>query len=433
MLDASDAALVQRDKDLPALSLLLDPSGMAEAVSRAYPLADITAVDARYIRYKPGTSCIVGYKVDLPSGSVDFYARAHNPVNGAKLDKARLRSSVSSSMGGMTTLDEHALILYPFPNDHELFTQPLWSSRQRRDTLKLLLPDRPALWGARIEPLRYKPERRFVARCGNADEQAATLRFYTRGDYRGVVRRHGRFDSRGVLRVAQPIARSKSLRATSLEWLDGPILDDVVRSSEDGALRACDKAGLALAEVHGQRSNLPIHEHCDPDGDGLKRSLDALALLVPSLADRLARVGDAIAAQLSAVTWQSGAALHGDFKLDQIVIVDDCIGVLDLDRSAIGDPRIDLASLRARLEFDVVIGKLQRAQADDAFHALLESYCQNCPTTDVRRLGAFSAAALIRIAGEPFRNRLRDWPLLIEALGARAEDLTTAAGIATDV
>ncbi len=148
MLSEADATLVQADGEIPALAVVLDPDGFAQTLSRVYPDADVKSVQPLYVRYKPGVSCLIGYSIETASGRVDAYARAHSAASSDKIAKARQRPSVPSSLGqGITVLSDSALVIYPFPNDHELRAlTSLAEPDDRREMLGDLLPDYTSLW-----------------------------------------------------------------------------------------------------------------------------------------------------------------------------------------------------------------------------------------------------------------------------------------------
>lgn len=67
-LARADADLVRRDELLPGLATLLDPAAFLEALSRDLPDANPVAAEPLYLRYKPGTNCLVEYRVRAAGG-----------------------------------------------------------------------------------------------------------------------------------------------------------------------------------------------------------------------------------------------------------------------------------------------------------------------------------------------------------------------------
>ena len=83
----ADRALVRRDPGIPGLEMVLDPDSFAATLRILYPQAGVTAAEPLYVRYKPTTSCLVGYSVSCTVGTVSVYARAHDR-SGAKIENA---------------------------------------------------------------------------------------------------------------------------------------------------------------------------------------------------------------------------------------------------------------------------------------------------------------------------------------------------------
>src|SRR5438093_582994 len=63
MLCPADTDLVRRDPALPGLALLLDPDAFAADLRQAVPGIEVEGGRITYVRYKPGTSCLVGYRL----------------------------------------------------------------------------------------------------------------------------------------------------------------------------------------------------------------------------------------------------------------------------------------------------------------------------------------------------------------------------------
>src|SRR4051794_11653701 len=89
MLSPPEADLVRRDPALPGLATLLDPEAFATALRPRLPSEELMAARRDYVRYKPGMSCLVAYRVETARGVVDVSARAVRPDADDKLRKAR--------------------------------------------------------------------------------------------------------------------------------------------------------------------------------------------------------------------------------------------------------------------------------------------------------------------------------------------------------
>ena len=430
MLCPADAKLVRRDPQLPGLGTLLDGAEFAAMLDRLYPEAGVKGVEPRYVRYKPGTSCLVGYRVEVGPGPLDVYARALNPRITAKIEKAAERHSVPSPLeGGIKVLSDTAVVVYPFPNDHELRAlQWLEPPAARREMLKDLFPDRAELWEARLETLRYKPERRYVGHLRAPADLGAVLKLYTREDFHTITDNVDTFVNRPPLRVPRRLSRSKRYRAAAMEWLEGSLLRDAMARPDAGA-DLCRLVGASLACVHSQKPK-KLHTSCTAESYAQSLAEGALAVsdIAPDLGERAQRLARRIGDLLVRRHWRSRRAIHGDFSADQVILQNGTAAIVDFDRAGYGDPRIDLGSFRAKLAFDVMGGVLAESQADACFTALLEEYRLASAKDVTRKVDRFTAASLLLSAVEPFRHRHADWRGEMETLVAQAERLAERRG-----
>ncbi len=438
MLCPADANLVKRDPGLSGLAMILDPDAFAEMLQGLYPDAGVTGCVANYVRYKPATSCLVGFTVSCAAGTVDVYARAHDS-SGAKIEKADRHESAASALGGgVTVLADRAVAVYPFPNDHELKMLPrLQGAESRREMLQEMLPERPDLWDAPLETLRYKPERRYVARLGEPGADAAVLKLYTREEFGVTGHNAGRFVSEPPLRVPRGLARSKSHRASVVEWIDGVPLREVMARSEvpESSFRAI---GAALAKLHAQKPNrLRRFSTAEGFAETLVDGAESLAGIAPELGQRALRLARRIGEKLAARHWRARRAIHGDFSADQVVLQDDptgesgAVAIVDFDRAGKGEPRLDLGMFRARLEYDVICGEMAADRVAACCEPMLDEY-RNASEKDItRKLDRFTGACLLRIALEPFRHRLPEWPEKIDMILCAAERIFEGQAVAS--
>ncbi len=420
MLSAADAQLVRRDPQIPGLGMLLDPEAFAEILQRLYPEAGVETVQPRYVRYKRATSCLVGYRVVAAGAQLDVYARAHNRSMEVKVDKPAQQRSVPSPLGqGIMVMKEAAIVIYAFPNDDELCgLQWLSHPGRRREMLERLLPDRSSLWTAPLEPLRYKPERRYVARLHTPDDRGAVLKFYTKDEFR--INSAITFVSRPPLRIPQSLGRSRQDRLTAAEWLEGQPLRDALSKCRVSA-DTCRTIGSAIACLHAQKPKLRRFVTAESYVDSLANAALAVAEVAPEIAERAQRLSQQIGDRLLNRHFRSRRAIHGDFSADQVLLQDGEVAIVDFDRAGYGDPRIDLGTFRARLAGDVVRGELSDDRAESVFSDLLEEYRLESKKDVTRNLARFISGSLLQCAVEPFRHRHENWPQYTEAIIAQAE------------
>lgn len=418
-----DAAVAARDPALPGLAVLLDADEFATELAAACPSADVRGARAGYVRYKPGDSVLVAYELDTGAGTLSAYARAQRPDDHAKLAKVRRRARTPSELGpGGLLIPELGIAVYLFPNDRRIKALPrLAEPAARRELLQRMLPGHPELHGAALEPLRYKPERRFVAAIEGDGGERAVLKAYATGWHRASAAAKG-ISSGGALRVPKRLGRSRRRHVVALEWLPGRALSELAAAPgqpPDGLAGAARRTGEAVAELHRRRPR-HLREPDTTDGQRLRAAAEAAAGCCPELAGRLERLSERLAPTLAPA---GGAAIHGDLAPDQVIVGEGGqVAIVDLDQAAIGDPAADLAGFAAAAEHDVVAGRLDPERRDallDGFAAGYESACGQPGRAPAPRV----AASLVRLAPEPFRRRDPAWPALTRALVERAEEL----------
>ena len=425
MLSAADAALVARDRAIPGLALLLDADAFAEALQIALPEARVTAAAATYVRYKPGTNCLVGYRVTTADGAAPVYARAFSEPLRVKLDHARALPGKSGALGaGGFVDDDWAVAVYGWPHDRSLKAlKQIVDPEKRARMIKHLAPYRRDLRHAAIHDLRYKPERRYVGRLAGADGECGLLKLYDDGDYAQARDAAGAFQERGTLRLAQRLGYDDRRQALLFGWRAGRPLDELL-AEPSCALAAIEMAGAALAELHSQRPTRLKRRGPDAETCASHSTAEAIATVTPELGPRARRLAAALTDGLGSRPSRVGP-VHGDFYAGQVLVVDGGIALLDLDNAAYDAPDADIGSFAAHLHRDELRGMGTPGRVERMIEALLGGYRAYRTIEPPIKLNLYTAASLFRLAPEAFRRREADWPERIEALLSRAEEIAT--------
>lgn len=387
MLTDADADLVDRERAVPGLATILDGDRLHQWVAdRAGSAAtgDVRA-DVTYLRYKPATSVVAAVSVDLGQGPVSMYVKAFSDDARPKLAKARARADLGGDPPAAMVDQELGMILAPATADRHLpGVSSLLSSREP------------------VVPLRYKPERRFVARVGEG-EHRRLVKAHRRGVARRMAAHH-----RAVARIGVPAPALVSIDAArglvTSAWVQGTPLSSGAGGTGSGA-DAADLAevGALLARLHaGERRRL---SQAPPLPVTLTDAVDALASIAPALRP----VADAVAAEIIDQLGGRPSTLgpvHGDCSADQVLRTDDGLLMLDFDRVRCDDPAVDLASWAAA----AVAGSNEHlTDPMELLRPLLDGHqaAGGPPVAD--RLVARTAIALLERAVEPFRYRTPDW------------------------
>ena len=368
------------DPALPGLPTALD--GDAVRTLLAPHVTDgcrLVSVRPAYVRYKPGTSCLVQYELDFAGrpGSTLAHVKLFAGVRAQKLwAKGSLQQLAaqngSAPLASAAHLPELGAVLHTFPVD----------------------PALPALVAAAspaAELVRYKPGRKALLRYGPAyaklyDDERAPLVFAA-----------GRAVEAAGIATAHPLACFPSLRMAVHAEVAGVPLRDLHGGAFAAGVRA---AGEALGALHAIAvPGLPRHTCADEAGE-LAAAARAVATLRPELGEDAARVAADVTDLLAELAGET-TATHGDFSDDQVLVAADGVVLLDFDESRAAHPWRDVGNFLAHLAL----------RGDDAARS---SFLDGYGLTDDERLRPFEAGALLKLAVDPFRRLEANWPIGLE-------------------
>jgi hypothetical protein len=107
-------------------------------------------------------------------------------------------------------------------------------------------------------------------------------------------------------------------------------------------LSAC--AGAALADLHASGVTPALGASWDAELADVRRMIDRLAVLVPTLSGAANGLLCALDHQACAVVAQAAVPSHGSFRPAQLVVTDeDALGMIDFDSFCLGEPAMDVA------------------------------------------------------------------------------------------
>lgn len=426
MLSAADAEVVRRDPNLPGLAMLLDPEALAATLKTALPTAKVNNVRPTYVRYKPGTSCLVAYRLRMAEREIDFYAKAFNlAATQNKVNKDRRYQRARGTLGiGALLLEDIGLVIYDFPYDRRLKgLDRLVKTDLRRRLLSKLLPNRPDLWEATLRSLRYKPERRYVAQLrGKAGQPEAMLKVYNENDYDLINRNNQAFASLPGLQVTPWLGHLPRRCMFVLQWLPGQPLDQALQKPNFKASRV-RLVGATLAALHTQKLKQLTERSREAEVIALRSAAASVAAVCPHLAKRAYDLANRLSVGLLAAP-PLHAPIHGDFSADQVLLTAEGVTFLDFDRAAHGDPAADLGSFIAQLESRVITGSLSPNQSMVLIDELLAGYRSENSGDLPSRVHLYTAASLLQLAPHPFRNRAPDWPEQTQTILERISEMT---------
>ena len=410
MLSQPDINLVQRDKAIPGLETLLDPELFVKRLRISLPNADIRAAQPRYIRYKPGMNCLIAYRLKTGEKWIDVYAKAHSADAADKLHKAKLRKTSEGPFGpGRMVLNGLDIVVSFFPNDSKLKRlHRLLDNDFKTKIAPLLTQNVGELQSLALSTLRYKPERRYVGRLETGHHPAALLKIYAPNAFEKSYVSNTAIKNQGLLRVPECLGKSDRYALIAFEWLPGDSLAEIIRDGKRNYKHAATDTGAALANFHAQMpDNLPV------------RTADSEVGIFLERAEWLGYVDPRFAEQAKKLAWKLAAwfinepmmmhPIHGDFYAEQVLWSNRGVGIIDLDETVMGDPRMDIGAFAAHLEYNVLHGNIATDVLTNILNNFYDGYKHANGAFPEDNLKMFIAAELFKRSHAPFRTCETEW------------------------
>lgn len=400
-------SLADRQPELPALPVLLSDVTLGDWLGEAVT----GVVRRRRLRLKPGTSCVLSATVDDGERTRAVLVAAYAEEAHAKLAKAEQQAS----HGAVLAYDvERRLIALDADADRALpGVAAVVHPATRAATLERALgrsldPDH-----LEVRTLSYNPHRRWVATIGSG-----TQRLLVRA-YRPAALPRAEEAFRVMRKVGAPVpallGRRRGLGLLVAEFVPGAAVEP------DSPAPVLHRAGRALAAIHGGRARKKLPPPTPRQLAAARRTLGAVALLLPDRAGDLELLHDLVGVRLHECDpGRRWVGLHGDFSLDQMVDGPAGLRVIDLDHAQLGPAAHDLGNLVAEL---LSRPGCTATEATAAYEAVLTGYAavRRPPPEDYVR--AWVAEHLLRRAADPFRHCLPDWPSQVRRMLDHAREL----------
>jgi thiamine kinase-like enzyme len=424
MLSSADLALAARDPALPGLAIALNAEAVRDLLQPYLPNVGWELSPCLYVRYKPGASCIAAYRICIQDREIDLYVKAVRGNDFEKLQKWSLRPGFSDLLLKLPriVLQDRALILGTFWNDTKL--------RQLNTLASDSSPQALHLWpdllteGGTWRSLRYKPERRYVTQW-QGEHRTLLVKLYLPSDYDRAALAAQTFHSQGNLRIAKMVDADPSRHALCFEWLDGRLLQEILDNAleENELNHLFHQVGAALTLLHQTQANhLPVLGRSQ-EIEQLQNTAKLLSQIHPAIADLVNEIAHRGSKVLGTLPLHP-APIHGDFYAEQVVILADRIGILDLDRAAQGDPATDLGNFLAHLEYRTLLGSTSHSTNPLLQHAISPLLAGYGATPDLyQRVQWYTALNLFKLAPMLFRYRHPDWPYRLQQLLDRVKIL----------
>ena len=398
MAEQEDRGVIARDRALAGLETALDPRALAEVLGKETGL-DVRPGRATYVRYKPGTNCLVHHSIRVGNEEYQVYAKVYGLDAASKLGKAPRRRAVPNALGWTRIVfGERAMSVIAFPNDDKLSgLGNLWGCSNPRLLGRLGGNTHLAI----EDVLAYKAERRITARVADGEGVRSVLKLYARDTFRRHV---PTLDAGIALRLPSVTAQSDRHCARRFSWVEGASLAEVLDPHR------FEQVAESLRSLH-QSS---VREGFEPiefeaEAGHLREVAAFVGALCPPMERRIDAVLRKVLSRLSEID-PVRAPIHGDLHLGQVVLADQGVGLIDFDHASLGDPHRDLGQLCASLIASRDDGEQLAAKMLDAYRPSSENVART-----------FTDVALLRLLPAPFRNREEGWVDRIERALERLE------------
>lgn len=427
---------VPTDPVLVGLAALLDADRMGSAAGERL-LGEPTRVRSCrpvYVRYKPGTNCIVAYEMVYydPQDALEtlrFYGKCftetdYEPACAKVLAKRWMELPGIRPYG---KLAGERTLLYAFPNDATLDGLRLLANPKK---IQRVLYDHNALEPARqwrisdrrlrLTPVRHKPEKRAVIRVDSRAVHRDTgekrkFRVYLRTyqDGRGadmfafMQHLEDHLANAHAIAVPHPIVYLDDRHTLVVGDAAGTTLtQELTRSASTAALAM---TGAALAQLHAcPPAGLPVRSVSDLLADA-RDTGRTLAQILPALSDSVTSLLAELDRRSRNLATDAPRLTHGDFHHGQVLVQDRRVVVLDYDRTHAGDPLADVGNFCANL---ILLGlRRQIAEPEVLNDHFVQAYAAASGTPpDPDSLRFWTALGLLQLSVSPFRSLAPDWP-----------------------
>lgn len=443
MPEKKETALV--DQKLPQLNLALSSEKMEklfrEAISEKDSRLEVQNCQVNYLRYKPQTTCLVGYTVTLKDSRSNtsfehlFYAKLYKDTD-FNLARQKLETRTYFSSNGVPPVSfwpDFNLVLFSFPNDRLL--KPLKWVIEPHKLKRIVLPYFPQYdtsWrvqdrNTRIDPVRYKPERRCVLRCkmkfkkddsGEKAKEKFFVRVYSDNTGKAAHQLLDRLNKAVTvadkkINIPKVLGYNDQLKLLVISEVPGkPLLELLGQSSFEEAL---EKTALLLANLHHLKVETERKWNFPEELTVVKKQTELISSILPDLYGKLQDLIFKLEKRAASLNFSAFHLLHGDFYYGQVLVDQDRVWFLDLDEAILGDPLLDVGNFIAHLQY---LGLISPGATWKNYIQLFQnSYFQAAgENLNPQKLTWFKAYSLIKLAIWPFRTLKSNWQKMIEQI-----------------
>ena len=400
--------LVKREKSIVGFKIIVNPEKFVKHLIQFFTGATIEKTRLTYIRYKPGIECSAKFKLKLNGKKKIISARAWNLELYEKFCKNHNHSEVINK--NKILVEKSKLLISVFPYDNQIKSLKHFHSLKNQNKLfQKVFPDSPELWLGKLKTLSYKPERRYVGGVSTSGGLNGIVKFYVSRRYSQAKKTSDIFKSKKNLVIPKCFCKWDHHKIISYEWLQGKVLANILREDGDSTLKAMRNTGRALGEFHSQKViGLKILRIKNEKLEKMALA-NYLGFLCPPLSEKARKIAKFFKLNL-VPQMVLNYPIHRDFNTNNVIISREKVGFIDFDEALLGDPRIDLGSFIASLEYLSLNGKLSKKSLESLKSEFLLGYNDIISNALLKDLDLFVAYELFQYSIAPFRNFKHNWP-----------------------
>lgn len=388
--------LYQPDDCLPATNVLFDAGKLHAHIQPWLPDDIDFSVDS--IRYKPGTSCLVNYRLGTSGPEPVFmHIKAYSISDWPTRKRKLIRTNPE-----VLTDDQLALALFKYPSDAEVSGIRKLVANSNDFVSRVLFRSFRDEIVTGVRTLAYKPNRRYTARVDFRSGRRAVLKLHDPLTFKHVVRSATMLKKSFMVQTPQRIGRSYRNQALAYDWIDGTPIDFATKATAVECQSLLEEIFEYLDRLH------VVTENRRGANEQQQEPLDAIGRYIgeicPPLKTDSLRIAELI--RDCRPMAEETTIIHGDFHERQLLQSDSGMTACDLDNCRIDDATTDLAWFVGHLQYRACIGELPHDLVNSIDDFSLRHIHNR---SSVKRYRWNRTSALFQLASHPFRSGSPNW------------------------